>query len=202
MCKTIAIGSVVFMAASVLYAPAASAEDKPKGIVYINPETKRLESLYGLWIVTERHFDDRGQVVGTVKGQEEVEWILDDHAIRRNYRTGAKPAVYEAMGLLSWNTGLKQYRGVWIDNHSTAGPTMVTGEWKQENETFVFHLESIGADGKTLRFRVVEKLMDDETRLSTTYAVDGDKVTKRLEVQYKKAPPCPDQFRKLAPFVQ
>ena len=94
------------------------AQDQPPQIEYVNAEMERLEGYYGLWSVTERHFNERGQSVGVVKGQEEVEWILKDHAIKRTYRTGTKPNVFEAIGLLTWNTAERKYRGVWMDNTS------------------------------------------------------------------------------------
>lgn len=178
------------------------AQGQPQQIEYVNAEMERLERYYGLWSVTERHFDERGQSVGVVKGREEVEWILKDHAIKRTYRTGTKPNVFEAIGLLTWNTAERKYRGVWMDNTSTLGPTTVTGEWNPKTEVFVFTLEAVGQDGKNLRYRVIEKFDDDDTRHATTYAVEGEQLIKRLEVQYKRAAPCPDELRKVLPFGQ
>ena len=177
------------------------ADDKPQQIEYVNAEMERLERFYGLWAVTERHFDERGKLVGTVKGQEEVEWILKDHAIRRTYRTGTRPHVFEAIGLLTWNTADRKYRGVWMDNTSTVGPTTVTGEWNPKTEVYVFTLDAVGQDGKGVRYRVLEKFHDDETRQATTYLLDGEQLIKRLEVQYKKAAPCPDKMRQMSPFM-
>lgn len=178
------------------------AQDQTQPIEYVNAEMERLERYNGLWSVTERHFDERGQSVGVVKGQEEVEWILKDHAIKRTYRTGTKPNVFEAIGLLTWNTAERKYRGVWMDNASTLGPTTVTGEWNPKTEVFVFTLDAVGQDGKNVRYRVIEKFDDDDTRHATTYAMEGEQLIKRLEVQYKRAAPCPDELRKVLPFGQ
>lgn len=189
------------LAATILQIPVmVFAQPEQTKIVYVNPETGVLERLYGVWFVTEQHFDERGGVVGIVKGQEEIEWILNDHAIRRTYRTGTEPSVFEAMGILSWNTALKTYRGIWIDNHSTLGPTTVKGEWNERTETFVFELESVAADGKNARYRIVEKFVDADTRRATTYALDGEKLIKRIEVSYKRAEPCPDARGRLRPI--
>lgn len=178
------------------------AQGQPQQIKYVNAEMERLERYYGLWSVTERHFDERGNSIGVVKGREEVEWILKDHAIKRTYRTGKKPNVFEAIGLLTWNSAERKYRGVWMDNTSTLGPTTVTGEWNPKTEVYVFTLDAVGKDGKNLRYRVIEKFDDDDTRHATTYSVVGEQLIKRLEVQYKRAAPCPDKIRQLAPFVQ
>ena len=40
------------------------ARGQPQQIEYVNAEMERLERYYGLWSVTERHFDERGQSVG------------------------------------------------------------------------------------------------------------------------------------------
>jgi|GEM_PF-3363296 len=181
------------LAGAVLPSPVnVFAQPAQNKIVYVNPETEVLERLYGVWFVTEQHFDERGGVLGTVKGQEEIQWILNDHAIRRTYRTGTEPSTFEAIGILTWNTALKVYRGIWIDNHSTLGPTTFKGDWNERTESFVFELDSVGADGKSVRYRVVEKFVNADTRRATTYALDGDKLIKRIEVSYKRAEPCPD----------
>ncbi len=180
----------------------ARAQGQPQKIEYVNAEMGRLERYFGLWSVTERHFDELGRSVGVVKGREEVEWILKDHAIKRNYRTGTKPNVFEAIGLLTWNTAERKYRGVWMDNASTLGPTTVTGEWNPKTEVFVFTLDAVGQDGKKVRYRVIEKFDDDDTRHATTYALEGEQLIKRLEVQYKRALPCPDKMRKILPLGQ
>ena len=178
------------------------AQGQPQQIEYVNSEMERLERYFGLWSVTERHFDARGKSVGVVKGREEVEWILKDHAIKRTYRTGTKPNVFEAIGLLTWNTAERKYRGVWMDNASTLGPTTVTGEWNPKTEVLVFTLDAVGQDGKKVRYRVIEKFDDADTRHTTTYAMEGEKLIKRLEVQYKRAAPCPDKLRTVAPLGQ
>ena len=89
-----------------------------------------------------------------------------------------------------------------MDNASTLGPTTVTGEWNPKTEVFVFTLDAVGQDGKKVRYRVIEKFDDDDTRHATTYAMEGEQLIKRLEVQYKRAAPCPDRLRKVLPFGQ
>ena len=87
-----------------------------------------------------------------------------------------------------------------MNNASTLGPTTVTGEWNPKTEVFAFTLDAVGQDGKKVRYRVIEKFDDADTRHATTYAVVGEQLIKRLEVQYKRAAPCPDKLRKVAPF--
>ena len=170
--------------------PAAQEAAKVAG-----PELARLEMLVGRWKVTETHLDAQGKVVATVKGTEKIEWILDHHAIRREYTTVAGATAYHAIGLLTWNTAERAYEGVWFDNRSTRGPIAVKGEWQDENGTMEFILQSLAPDGSPVRYQVVERFTEDKERLATTYLVDGAELVKRLEVKSERTVACPSRLR-------
>ncbi len=68
------------------------AQGQPQKIEYVNAEMERLERYYGLWSVTERHFDERGQSVGVVKGPP-VSWPASScttHESRRACATSCR----------------------------------------------------------------------------------------------------------------
>ncbi len=160
-----------------------------------HPELARLDLFLGTWSVAETHYDRRGHVVATVKGAEEVAWILDHHAIRRSYQTETGSGLYRASGMLTYNAALKEYRGVWFDNISDSGPSHVKGDWLEETKTMVFTVESIGADGETRRYKIVEQFPDEQRRIATTYLLSGDEVVKKMEVTYVRTVPCPARIR-------
>ena len=162
-----------------------------KAIEFASPELARLDIFVGPWSVTESHFNPRGEVIATVKGTEEITWILDHRAIRRAYSTSTGTTVFKANGTLTWNDVEKKYHGAWFDNVSTAGPTTAMGSWDDETKTMLFHVESSGRDGSTVRYRVVERFTDPQTRVATTYLLEGSNLVKRMEVEYKRATPCP-----------
>jgi len=162
-----------------------------KTVEFANPELARLDLFIGPWSVTESHFNPRGELIATVKGTEEITWILDYRAIRRAYSTATDSTIFKAQGTLTWNNTDKKYHGVWFDNVSTAGPTTVTGSWDDQTRTMLFQVESPGGEGSTVRYRVVERFADPQTRVATTYLVDGSNLVKRMEVEYKRATPCP-----------
>ncbi len=162
---------------------------------YVNSETALLELFIGPWKVTENHFNKRGDVVATTKGTEEVRWIMDKHAIERNYITSTGSTVFRAIGLLTWNDALKRYQGAWFDNTTTSGPNSVKGEWNEDTRTMVFTIESSAKDGSTILHKVVERFVDKERRVATTYLVAGTNVVKLLEVRYKRTIPCPAGVR-------
>ena len=178
---------------------AASRPAKPgkgdKAMDSVSPELARLELVIGPWRVTETHFNTGGDVVATVKGTEEITWILDRHAIRRVYTTTSDSTVFRAIGTLTWNDLERKYHGVWFDNVSAAGPAITRGEWTDATRTVVFILESLGKDGSTLRYKVVERFLDEERRAATTYLIKGTEMAKRMEVQYERAVPCPARVR-------
>jgi hypothetical protein len=172
--------------------PEPAAQDAAK---VAGPELARLEMFVGRWKVTETHLDAEGRIVATVKGTEKTEWILDHHAIRREYTTAAGVTAFRAIGLLTWNTAERAYEGVWFDNRSTRGPVTVRGKWQDENGTIEFTLQSTAPDGSPLRYKVVERFTEDKTRLATTFLVDGAEFVKRLEVKYERAAACPSRLR-------
>ena len=173
---------------------ATLAGDK-KSSRYFRPELEKLEALYGQWKVTVHHYDVRGERVATVEGKEQVGWILNDHAIQREYQTGQGADSYKALGTLTWNDAERRYQGVWFDSVSTTGPTIVTGSWDEDTRTFFFDVETLGKDGSTIRYKVEDRLLESEKRIATTYLVSGDRRTRVLETHYKRARPCPGKFR-------
>lgn len=175
--------------------PAGEPGTKTAREEYISPEIAHLALFIGPWRVSEEHFNARGEVVATVKGTEEITWILDRHAIRRVYQSGSGPTIYHAIGTLTWNDVDKKYHGVWFDNVSSAGPTTVTGEWNDEALMMVFTIESFAKDGSVVRHKVVERFINEERRVATTYLIKGTEVVKRIEVRYKRSIPCPARIR-------
>ncbi len=162
-----------------------------RAVEFASPELAALDDFIGPWSVIENHFNPRGELIATVKGTEDVTWILDHRAIRRAYSTATDSTIFKAHGTLTWNNTEKEYQGVWFDNVSTSGPTTVTGSWDNATKTMQFQMESTGKNGVAVRYRAVERFTDPQTRMSTTYLIDGSNLVKRMEVEYKRAIPCP-----------
>ena len=173
----------------------ASGDEKEPEPEFASPQLATLELFLGPWRVTEDHFDAKGEVMATVRGTEEVAWILDRHAIRRVYTTTTTSTVFRAIGTLTFSDAEDAYRGAWFDNASTSGPSLVKGEWDDKARTMVFTVEKRAKGGKVSRYRVVDRFTDDERRVVTTYMIDGNKNVKLVEVRYRRAIPCPDKLR-------
>jgi len=171
--------------------PAVERSHDGKPVEFVSPEVARLDMFIGAWNVTETHFNPQGDKVASVKGTEEMVWILDHRVIRRTYITSTETSVFRATGTLTWNAVEKVYHGVWFDNVSTSGPMVAKGTWDEDTRTMLFTLESSGPGGATVRHKVVEQLVDSDNRVATTYLLQGSALVKRLEVQYKRAIPCP-----------
>ena len=178
-------------------APGESGDGQSEEVEFANPETARLQMYVGPWRVTETHFNTRGEPVATVKGKEQVTWILEHRAIRRTYQTKTEITAFEAIGTFTYSEADKSYRGVWFDNVSTTGPTTVEGEWDEGNRTFIYSVESTAKDGSKVDYKVIEEFPDEERRIATTYLLRGSEVIKRLEVQYKRYVPCPTTLNRI-----
>lgn len=198
----------MFIAAIVLSYPAAPgfAQDpsndptaKPAAVdqqfQYVNPEVERLKMYVGPWRVAERHFNEKGDVVATVKGTEEVKWILDRRAISRTYITSAETSVYKAIGTMTYDKLRKEYLGIWFDTVSTTGPTTRRAQWNRDTATMTYTATMKDASGKDKEYQVVEEFLDKRRRIATTFELVDGRVIKRLEVQYTRVIPCPSKTR-------
>ena len=165
--------------------------DEKKGGDPVVTQVLRLERYVTDWLVREHHFNLKGEQIATVKGNEEIVWILGKRAIQRTYTTKTDSTSYRAIGTLTWNDVTKKYQGVWIDNVSTTGPTTVEAEWNEKDQTMIYTVDSLAKNGSTVRHRVLERFLDDDNREAVTYLLRGSEVIKRLEVQYQRTIPCP-----------
>lgn len=155
------------------------------------PELAALQKYVGHWNVLEHHFDNSGRETATVKGTEDITWTLSGRWLRRVYTTATTSTRYQAVAMVSWNAAEKQFAGAWFDDASTNGPTQFTAEWNVETRTLVTNAEQSTGGGPKQRFRVVERFEGDDRRVATTYQITDNGLTKRLEVEYVRAVPCP-----------
>ncbi|HNQ23319.1 MAG TPA: DUF1579 family protein [Phycisphaerae bacterium] len=181
-------------------APTASAQPAPPALAADEPPPplKPLAWFVSPWNVVERHFTPDGRML-EVKGTEKIKWVLDKHAVQREYVTGTAPRQYQALGLLTYNELEQRFQGHWYDNTSATGPTAVYGTWDAQARTLTFAYESVGMDGATRRFQVVDRFVDDDQRVATTYLIQGAERTKQMEVLYKRAIPCPADQERIVP---
>ncbi len=177
--------------------PAAGASTKDG---FPNPELARLDRYIGSWKVTEIHFDERGEAIHAAKGTEKITWILDQHAIQRDYHSSTDTTAFEAIGTLTYNQAAKQYQGVWFDNARTTGPSTVGAVWNEAEEALEYTTEARAEDGSMVRYKTVETFSSEELRVATTYRIEGAASVKCLKVQYKRAQPCPGKIRVIRDF--
>jgi len=155
------------------------------------PELQVCERYLGAWKLVEHHYNAEGKVVATVEGAEEVTWIVGNRAIQRRYISGARKALYRAVGTLTWNKVEGKYHGVWFDSASDDGPRTVKGNWDEKSQTLTFIMEVKGKDGPPTTHKIVEKFVNEQRRVTTTFRVDGDKTVKLLEIDADRISHCP-----------
>lgn len=155
------------------------------------PELAALEKYVGHWNILEHHFDNSGRETATVKGTEDITWALGGRWLRRVYTTATASSRYQAIGMFSWNAAEGRYVGAWFDDVSSNGPTQFSAEWNDETLTLVSAAKQSIGGGSSREFRVVERFESDDRRVATTYLIENKSLTKRLEVEYVRAAPCP-----------
>ena len=158
------------------------------------PELAVLDRFAGPWEVAESHYNKRGEVVATAKGIEEGVWILDRRTLKRTYSTGEEGKLDRAIGMISWDSVGKKYKGMWFDNASANGPAVFSGEWDEAAKTMTITLTSSDTEGRSIDHKVVDKFIDEERRLVTTYRVNEGQIEKIIEVQFRRARPCPSNL--------
>jgi hypothetical protein len=174
--------------------PKRQNEAREKTPEFASQELAVLDRFAGPWNVSETHYNTRGEVVGSAKGTEEGTWVLDRRALRRTYTSGEEGNLFRAIGMITWDAATKQYEGAWFDNASTNGPTTLTGVWDESSKTMTFTMTSTATDGKPVQHKVIDRFLDDEHRIATTYKVVGNQVEKVIEVQFTRARPCPSNL--------
>lgn len=162
-------------------------------IEFVNPETARLDLFVGTWRVAQNQFDARGKLIGTLKGTEEVRWLLDHRAIVRTVTLNTESSVVRAMGMFAWDAAEKRYRGAWFDNYTTSGPSTVVGEWDDAGRKMIWTLDSKDSKGAAVQYRIIESLADEIRHESTTFRLAGNDVVKELVTQYERTTPCPSR---------
>jgi len=160
-----------------------------------SPEMDVLDRYLGAWKLTERYFDAMGKVTATVKGTEEIAWILDKHVLQRTYTSTSDTRTFRAIGMLTWNAAEGKYHGTWIDNLSKSGPTIVQGDWDPKRNAMALKYTLTEGDRVVREFNVIERFITESKRIATTFEVTGETVKKRTEVEYKRVVPCPSSLR-------
>ena len=150
-----------------------------------------LDRFVGPWSVVENHINSKGEVFATVKGTEEILWTLDKRAIRRTYLSGGEPIAFRAIGMLTWNAARQRLEGAWFDNAPSTSPTRMSCTWDGDSLTLTCEVTPLQSDDEKGHFKVIERFLDDDHRVATTYRVRGNQVLKILEVQYVRTIPCP-----------
>ena len=192
-----AAGGCALVAAAVQDAPSVPAVDPERAKLFSVPQLADLDIFVGAWKVAETYFDEKGVARDGRKGTEEILWMLDHHAMYRRYNTATGDRVYRAVCTIAWSEPDKQYRGSWFDNAPAQGPSprTITGSFDARTATMTWVMESKNPDGSSRTHRMIERFIGIEERVTTTFEVKGDRVTKLMEVKYTRAEPCPASRR-------
>lgn len=189
----IVAGGCGLVAGAVQDGPMVPAVGPERAKLFSVPQLADLDIFVGAWKVKETYFDEKGVARDGRKGTEEIVWMLDHHALYRRYNTSAGDRVYRAVCTIAWSEPDKRYLGSWFDSAPEQGPSprTISGSFDARTATMTWVMKSLAADGSSRTHRVIERFIGIEERVTTTFAVKGDRVTKVMEVRYTRAEPCP-----------
>ena len=73
----------------------------------------------------------------------------------------------EGRGVMGYDPVKKAYTGIWLDSNRPF-MTKVRGNWTEEGKVFEEVMTTPGPDGKSTKSKVVTKIKDDDTMVTTT----------------------------------
>jgi hypothetical protein len=163
------------VAAAVLVAPAATAQEFPKP----GPEHEVLKKLEGNWDLVMKFggMETKGTV--TYKMELGGLWLTG------NLESEIFGTKFQGKSLDGYDATKKKYVGVWVDSMSNS-PMFMEGTFDKEKKTLTMTGDGPGMDGKPTKFKAVSIMPDDDTINFSMYMGDGKEPAFTITYKRKK----------------
>jgi hypothetical protein len=146
---------------------------------------KKLMAHAGSWDASIKMWMDPKAPVMEAAGKAEFKPIMGDRYLQQEFTGNLMGQPFSGWGILGFNTILKRYESVWIDNMSTG---MYRGEGTADKSGAIV-IKTTGADpmtGKVTRGRDVWKIEEKKMVLEMYMPAKGGKEFKTMEITYTK----------------
>jgi hypothetical protein len=143
---------VVVCAASLLFVPAAAAQELPKP----GPEHALLKRAEGTWDATVKMGNTQSKGTMTYKMELGGLWLVSDFTAEFQ---GTK---FQGKGLDTYDPARKKYINIWADAMSTA-PMIMEGAYDKDGKVLTMTGEGPSMDGKMTKHRSVLEIKDADT---------------------------------------
>jgi hypothetical protein len=163
------------VAAAVLVAPAATAQEFPKP----GPEHEVLKKMEGNWDLVMKFggMETKGTV--TYKMELGGLWLTG------NLESEIFGTKFQGKSLDGYDATKKKYVGVWVDSMSNS-PMFMEGTFDKEKKTLTMTGDGPGMDGKPTKFKAVSIMPDDNTINFSMYMGDGKEPAFTITYKRKK----------------
>jgi hypothetical protein len=155
------------------------------------PAHEVLKKDVGVWDATVESTMEPGGKPVVTKGVEtnivigEGLWLIQD------FKGEFFGAPFRGHGVTGYDTGKKKYVGTWVDTMTTAIST-VEGTYDAATNTMTGTMESPGPGGTMMKMRSTSQWKDENTRIFTMYAPNGQGGEfAMMKITYKRQPPPP-----------
>jgi hypothetical protein len=145
-------------------------------------EHNRYTHMEGNWKLVLRSPAPDGEKWTETKGEATYTWIMDKRFLHEEVKAEMMGASFEWMGILGYDTNLKKYTGVWVDNATTSTNT-AQGTWDEKTSTLKFtgeHFNPQTAGNTKFQWNLVLK-EKDQFRIEMFYG-EGEGATKAMEI--------------------
>jgi hypothetical protein len=151
------------------------------------PNHERFKKLAGEWNLTVRWTWDPSQPMQVTKSTAVMTTIMDGRYCQEQASGELMGKPFQGMGLTGYDTVLKKYVGVWIDNAGT-GIMSSLGTPDASGNVVNWTGESSDAmTGKTTKFRMVTRYTDNDHFVYEMYIKGPDgKEYKTMEIAYER----------------
>jgi Protein of unknown function (DUF1579) len=154
-------------------APAASKEPAMPPMPKPGPEQAILKRGEGVW---EARVEMRMGPPGTppeVSTGVETNTLVGGLWLITDYKGSMAGTPFQGHGTMGYDAALKKYVGIWVDSMSTS-LSRSEGDFDPKSNTLTMVGQTIGEDGKPMKFREVLQWPDPNTRAFTMYMAGPD----------------------------
>ncbi len=154
---------------------AQEAEMMKKWMAYSTPSEghKFLKKLEGKFHVTSKMWMMPGAPMEKSEGKEVSTFMLDGRYLKGEFSTKMKGMIFHGFAITGFDNHKKVYETVWVDSMST-GMFVSRGKLDKTGKVLTQYAKTpCIMSGGTIQYRMVTKIVDDNTYMMLMYAKGG-----------------------------
>jgi len=147
------------------------------------PNHELLKKLVGSWKAVTKLYEGSGEPQ-TSEGTAEYTSILGGRFVKQEYHGTFMGQPFEGLGLTGYDNKKHKFVTLWIDDMST-GMLPHDGNYDPKSREFTYK-GVMDLAGPPVRYRMVIKLVDDNTHVLSWHEMRAGKEVKTMEITYTR----------------